>query len=157
MPVTRTGKRRRAPARGTDDAAATATAADYSTFEGWLAAFDEDQPAAFYLRGDASLEQLADNFAVVSGVRLPLHSHVLATAAAVLKDLLLCQRGEGGAAPAEVRCAAAVVAASRCMAGRKRRRGRAQAPELPLNRMLAVLPCRNRSICRQRSPTQAPA
>lgn len=105
MPPRRAAKRQRAQSPA-------AESPDYSTFESGLAAFDEEQPSAFYFRGDDSLEQLADSFAVVAGVRLPLHSHVLATAAAVLRDLFLSRGGEGGAA-AEVRCAPAELRAMR--------------------------------------------
>jgi hypothetical protein len=56
-----------------------------------LAALDPAQPHAFYL-SDPSLEALSDCFAVVDGVRLPLHSHILAQQSAVLRELFLAQR-----------------------------------------------------------------
>lgn len=152
--------------------AAAATAADYSTFDCGLASFDEEQPAAFYFRGDDALEQLSDCFAVVSGVRLPMHSHVLATSAAVLKDLFLSQRGEGGAA-AEVRCAAAGGDGVLQRQGAWRQvqaplRGHVAEPPacLPLNRMLcrpspfplprSRVPGRHRSVGSVRRPGRQP-
>ena len=47
-------------------------------------------PQSFYL-ADSSMEQLADCFAVLGGMRLPLHGQVLAAQAAVLRQLFLAQ------------------------------------------------------------------
>jgi hypothetical protein len=65
-----------------------------------LAALEEASPREFYL-ADASLEELADCFAVVAGHHLPLHSKVLGVQVEVLRDLFRSQK-EGGVA-AQVR------------------------------------------------------
>ncbi|KAL4419915.1 hypothetical protein ABPG75_007013 [Micractinium tetrahymenae] len=52
-------------------------------------------PERFYLP-DGSLAALADSFAVVDGTRWPLHSQVLSTQSAVLRDLFVSARSEGG-------------------------------------------------------------
>ena len=59
-----------------------------------VAALDGGHLPEFYLPY-ASIEQLADCFAVVEGARLPLHSQVLGAQSAVLRELFLGQR-EGG-------------------------------------------------------------
>jgi hypothetical protein len=59
-----------------------------------LATLDCACPQLFYLP-DPALEKLADCFACVEGVRLPLHQQVLAAQAAVLRQLFLAQ-AEGG-------------------------------------------------------------
>jgi len=53
-----------------------------------------ERPQHLYL-ADPSLEALADCFATVGGVRLPLHSQLLAMHSAVLRELFLAQ-AEGG-------------------------------------------------------------
>lgn len=57
-------------------------------------------PCVFYLPYPF-LEALADCHALVGGVRLPLHSQILAAQSSVMRDLFLTQR-EGGVA-AQVR------------------------------------------------------
>ena len=49
------------------------------------------KPQGFYL-ADASLAQLADCYAVVDGVRLPLHSQVLGAQCQVLRELFVSRR-----------------------------------------------------------------
>ena len=66
---------------------------DWAALEGVL---DPEQPHAYYL-SEPSLAALSDCFAVVGGVRLPMHSHILAHQSGVLRELFLAQR-EGGAA-----------------------------------------------------------
>jgi hypothetical protein len=62
---------------------------------------DSPAPAGFYLPS-AAMEQLADSFAVVGGVRLPLHSQVLSAYCGVLRELFLIYH-EGTSAQAQVR------------------------------------------------------
>lgn len=64
-----------------------------------------DCPHRFYM-GNPDLAALADCFAVVGGVRLPLHSQVLSQQSGVLRELFLAQ-SEGGVA-CEVRQAPGV-------------------------------------------------
>ena len=71
-----------------------------------LSILDAGSPQTFYL-ADSGLEDLADCFAVVGGVRLPLHSQVLAGRSAVLRDLFRSRKD--GDIAAEVRRVAAVV------------------------------------------------
>ncbi|KAL4433896.1 hypothetical protein ABPG75_000337 [Micractinium tetrahymenae] len=61
-----------------------------------LASLDPTNLAAFYLP-EPALEALADCFAVVDGVRLQLHSQVLSTQSAVLRELFVGQREGAGA------------------------------------------------------------
>ena len=56
-----------------------------------FAYLNKDSPQSFYLPDDG-LEELSDCFAVVEGVRLPLHSQVLGTQCAVLRDLFRSQK-----------------------------------------------------------------
>ena len=64
-----------------------------------LGALDPAAPARFYLP-DPSFEALSDCYAVVQGVRLPLHGQLLAARAAVLRQLFVAQTEEGaGAGP----------------------------------------------------------
>ena len=65
-----------------------------------LSNLDEASPQGFYL-ANASLEELADCFAVVGGIRLPLHSQVLGAQCQVLRDLFLSRKE--GVISAEVR------------------------------------------------------
>jgi hypothetical protein len=55
---------------------------------------DRRHPQRFYLP-DSSFEQLADCYALVGGVRLPLHAQVLAARAAVLRQMFVAQAEDG--------------------------------------------------------------
>ncbi|EFN57079.1 hypothetical protein CHLNCDRAFT_143844 [Chlorella variabilis] len=61
-----------------------------------LDALDCACPQRFYLP-DSSFEKLADCFALVEGMRLPLHNQLLAARAAVLRQMFVAQAEEGGA------------------------------------------------------------
>jgi hypothetical protein len=56
-----------------------------------LSTLDEACPQGFYLT-DSSLEQLADCYAVVDGVHLPLHSQVLGAQCQVLRNLFVSRK-----------------------------------------------------------------
>lgn len=60
-----------------------------------LGALSPADAPRFYLP-DASFELLSDCYAIVEGMRLPLHAQVLAARAAVLRQLFVAQ-SEGGA------------------------------------------------------------
>lgn len=67
-----------------------------------LASLDCRHPQRFYLPGNAAaMELLSDCFALVDGVRLPLHGQLLAAQAAVLRDMFVALarpgRDDGGA------------------------------------------------------------
>jgi hypothetical protein len=52
---------------------------------------DESLPEDFYIH-DSSLKQMADCFAVVAGIHLPLHSQLLGAQSTVLLDLFVVQK-----------------------------------------------------------------
>jgi hypothetical protein len=95
LPVASVPARQRLP--GSSAAVEVGHAAGQAVLD--LSTLDEASPQGFCL-ADASLEELADCFAVVGGTRLPLHSQVLGAQSQVLRGLFLSLKE--GAISAEV-------------------------------------------------------